>query len=351
MMAFVKKKLRVFWGALVIILLLIVSLAVMDSRFVLLGRDSNSHLDKSSVTSDTPYIVLGMGCFWGAEKRMQALTGVLDVEAGYAGGESTHPTYESIHHTEEKKRKGGVVTNHAEVVKVFYDPKILSLEQVLIQFWESHNPTQGNRQGNDQGSNYRSAIFYRTDSERLLAERTRATYQKDLVAAGRQETITTEIAPLVNYTAAEEDHQDYLEKNPLGYCGIGGIGVAYMDLNNPSKVSPDRLSQPDRRDQDSKVDWEGLKLNSKLQLIAFEAEGCGYCRQFDREVLSKWSDSIPLVAVNTITPPEHWVTKGSLVATPTIILFRNEREVQRYTGYQGKDRFMKWLRESRSALE
>jgi len=134
---------------------------------------------------------------------MQALAGVLDVEAGYAGGNIPHPSYQTLHDTEEAIREGKAIKNHAEVVKVYYDPKQTTLERVLIQFWENHNPTQGNRQGNDIGRNYRSAIFYRTDAERQLAEKTRAIYQASLKAAGITVPITTEIDPLKNFVPAQ----------------------------------------------------------------------------------------------------------------------------------------------------
>jgi len=182
-----------------------------------------------SKLANLPYIVLGMGCFWGAERRMQALPGVVDVEAGYAGGDSVNPSYEMLHQIELLIERGATIKNHAEVVKIFYDPNQLSLERLLRHFWENHNPTQGNRQGNDIGSNYRSAIFYRCEEEREVAEKTLAVYQANLQAAGLTARISTEISPLRNYGAAEDYHQDYLAKNPLGYCGLGGTGVAYRD--------------------------------------------------------------------------------------------------------------------------
>ena len=152
---------------------------VLPNSSLLAGKNANPSLNKAAVDSNTPFIVLGMGCFWGAEKRMKALSGVLDVEAGYAGGDVSNPSYQTLHDIEESIieesiNEGKAIKNHAEVVKVYYDPKQTSLQQVLIQFWENHNPTQGNRQGNDIGSNYRSAVFYRTDEERQLAEKTRA---------------------------------------------------------------------------------------------------------------------------------------------------------------------------------
>jgi peptide methionine sulfoxide reductase msrA/msrB len=121
-----------------------------------LGYGRGSRADsaaKAARDPNAPYIVLGMGCFWGSEKRMQQLPGVVDVEAGYAGGDTVHPNYEALHDAEEAIMRGQAIKNHAEVVKVYYDPQRTTLERVLIQFWENHDPTQGNRQGADVGSN------------------------------------------------------------------------------------------------------------------------------------------------------------------------------------------------------
>lgn len=174
----------------------------------------------------TDSIVLGMGCFWGAEKRMAAIPGVLDVESGYANGDIAG-TYEAVLAHERLLQWGRASgRNHAEVVKVTFDPARVDLESVLIVFWESHNPTQGNRQGNDVGSNYRSAVYAGSEAQLAVARMTRDVYQGALTAAGYG-PITTEIAPLEAYFPAEEYHQDYLVKNPHGYCGLGGTGVGY----------------------------------------------------------------------------------------------------------------------------
>lgn len=167
-------------------------------------------------------IVLGMGCFWGAEKRMSTLPGVVDVISGYAGGDYADPSYREVIYSEYNPS----VKNHAEVVKVVFDPGIISVERVLVGFWQSHNPTQGDRQGNDQGSQYRSAIYFNVKTDGDVALRTRDVYQQALSAAGYG-PITTEIAPLKKFYTAEEYHQDYLAKNPNGYCGLGGTGVRY----------------------------------------------------------------------------------------------------------------------------
>jgi len=316
---------------------------VIPNSALLAGKSANPSLNKAAVGADTPYIVLGMGCFWGAEKRMQALVGVLDVEAGYAGGDISNPNYETLHDVEKAIQNGEATKNHAEVVKVYYDPKQTSLERVLIQFWENHNPTQGNRQGNDIGSNYRSAVFYRGDEECQLAEKTRSIYQANLKTAGFAAPITTEIAPLKDFTAAEDYHQDYLEKNPLGYCGLGGTGVAYVDPDMPAQGGNAYTALAAAKTVSPEQYWRKIKLNSKEQIIAFEAEECGYCKQFDKEVLSSWNSPIPIFSTNVTSAPDGWKLNQELFATPTIVLFRNRQEVARYTGYQGAQSFWNWL--------
>jgi peptide-methionine (S)-S-oxide reductase len=160
--------------------------------------------------------VFGMGCFWGVERKFWQLPGVYTTATGYSGGTKANPTYREVcNHT----------TGHAEVVRVVYDPAKVSYEDLLRVFWENHDPTQGNRQGNDVGTQYRSAIFYQDDAQRAAAEASRDAYQKRLTTAGYGK-ITTEIAPAKEFWMAEEYHQQYLHKNPDGYCGVGGTGVA-----------------------------------------------------------------------------------------------------------------------------
>jgi len=160
--------------------------------------------------------VFGLGCFWGAERRFWETAGVYVTAAGYAGGITPNPTYEEV-------CSGN--TGHTEVVLVVYDPAFVSYEQLLKVFWESHDPTQGMRQGNDIGTQYRSAIYTVDDSQQKDARQSRDTYQAELSAAGHG-SITTEIVPLENFYFAEDYHQQYLAKNPGGYCGIGGTGVS-----------------------------------------------------------------------------------------------------------------------------
>jgi peptide-methionine (S)-S-oxide reductase len=161
-------------------------------------------------------IVVGMGCFWGAERIFWETEGVYTTAVGYAGGTTPNPTYEEV---------CSGMTGHTEVVLVVFDPKVIAAEQVLGLFWEGHDPTQGMRQGNDVGTQYRSAVYVSSPEQRALAERTRDAYQARLSEAGYGE-ISTEIAEAGPFFYAEDYHQQYLAKNPNGYCGIGGTGVS-----------------------------------------------------------------------------------------------------------------------------
>ena len=159
--------------------------------------------------------VFGMGCFWGVERKFWKLQGVYTTSVGYAGGTTEHPNYREV---------CGGRTNHAEVVRVIFDPKKVSYSDLLKTFWENHDPTQGNRQGNDVGTQYRSVIYTYSDEQRLAAEASMAAYQAELKKAGYG-PITTEIRPAPEFYYAEDYHQQYLHKNPNGYCGVGGTGV------------------------------------------------------------------------------------------------------------------------------
>ncbi len=171
--------------------------------------------------------VFGLGCFWGAERAFWQVPGVTTTSVGYAGGVTPNPTYEEV-------CTGN--TGHTEVVMVVFDPAVVSYEQLLKVFWENHDPTQGMRQGNDIGTQYRSAIFTSDDAEQATARRSRSAYEEELREAGYGR-ITTEIQPLDTYYYAEDYHQQYLAKNPGGYCGLGGTGVSCpigLDLEQKS---------------------------------------------------------------------------------------------------------------------
>lgn len=160
--------------------------------------------------------VFGLGCFWGAERRFWQTPGVITTAVGYAGGDTPNPTYREVCTGR---------TNHTEAVLVVHDPGLVTYEHLLKVFWESHDPTQGNRQGNDVGTQYRSAIYTTSDAQLSAALASRDAYQAVLTGANYGD-ITTEIAPAGEFYYAEDDHQQYLAKHPDGYCGLGGTGLA-----------------------------------------------------------------------------------------------------------------------------
>ncbi|MDX1480049.1 MAG: peptide-methionine (S)-S-oxide reductase MsrA [Woeseiaceae bacterium] len=185
------------------------SMPVPETHFV------NGNPLKGPFPEHLQIAVFGMGCFWGAERLFWERDGVFSTAAGYAGGATPNPDYREV-------CSGG--TGHTEVVRVVFDPEAVSYEELLALFWTSHDPTQGMRQGNDVGTQYRSAIYTTGESQLDAARRSQDAYQERLTAAGYG-PITTEIAPLDSFYFAEDYHQQYLAKNPGGYCGIGGTGV------------------------------------------------------------------------------------------------------------------------------
>jgi peptide-methionine (S)-S-oxide reductase len=208
-----------------------------DRAALLPGRETEMPVPESHFVNGNPLrgpfpenmeqAVFGLGCFWGAERRFWQTDGVFTTAAGYAGGLTPNPTYHEV-------CTGN--TGHAEVVLVVFDPAFVSYADLLRVFWESHDPTQGMRQGNDIGTQYRSAIYTLDDSQQALARRSSAGYQAELDAAGYG-AITTEVTPLETFYYAEDYHQQYLAKNPGGYCGLGGTGVscpAGLDLDPKS---------------------------------------------------------------------------------------------------------------------
>jgi peptide-methionine (S)-S-oxide reductase len=186
------------------------ALPVVSSHFV------NGHSLQPPFPEGSAQAVFGLGCFWGAEKLFWELPGVYTTAVGYAGGETPNPTYEEV---------CSARTGHNEVVLVVYDPKVVSYDKLLETFWEGHDPTQGMRQGNDVGTQYRSGIYTFSQEQKRAAEASRDQYQEALKAAGHGE-ITTEIVDAPPLYYAEDYHQQYLAKNPAGYCGLGGTGVS-----------------------------------------------------------------------------------------------------------------------------
>jgi peptide-methionine (S)-S-oxide reductase len=200
-------------------------LTLPDPKTALPGRPERMPVPPKHLVLGTPLeppfpegietAVFGMGCFWGAERKFWQLDGVYSTSAGYAGGTTPNPTYEEV---------CSGMTGHTEAVLVAYDPAKVRYEDLLRIFWESHDPTQGMRQGNDVGTQYRSAIYWSSDAQRVAAEASLAAFQSRLAAAGYG-PITTELRPAPDYYFAEPYHQQYLARNPNGYCGLGGTGV------------------------------------------------------------------------------------------------------------------------------
>ena len=182
---------------------------ISDNHFV------NGNPLKPPFPGSMQQAIFGLGCFWGAERKFWQLQGVYSTAAGYAAGYTPNPSYQEV---------CTGMTGHNEVVLVVYDPAIVSYQELLKVFWEAHNPTQGMRQGNDVGTQYRSGIYYFNEGQRDIAEKTFKLYQTDLEQAGYA-SITTEILPAPVFYYAEEYHQQYLAKNSGGYCGLGGTGV------------------------------------------------------------------------------------------------------------------------------
>jgi len=184
--------------------------AVPEAHFV------NGHPLKGGVPDGFETAIVGMGCFWGAERLFWKTAGVWTTAVGYAGGTTPNPTY-------NETCTG--MTGHTEAVLVVFDPAVISYAGILKIFWEGHNPTQGMRQGNDRGTQYRSAIYTTSDAQAAVAAHSRSEYQAALDAAGLAK-ITTEVKPAGPFYYAEDYHQQYLAKNPAGYCGLGGTGIA-----------------------------------------------------------------------------------------------------------------------------
>lgn len=265
-------------------------------------------------------IVLGSGCFWGAEKRFQAMEGVIDAVSGYADGRGLEPIYKAI--TQAKHRLNP--DNFAEVVEVTYNPNITSLQHILKVFFENHNPTQGDRQGNDVGTQYRSTILYADEAQKRMAKNMLDRYQV-LLSKANFGKITTKIAPLDEFFPAEEEHQDYLAKNPNGYCPDHSTGVKFEDeaSNKQSQVD----NKPLLKDQ---------------HILVLEAEFCPYCEKFKQDIASSYKGSIALhyrssqqlQGLDLTTPA--W-------ATPTVFFIEDGKEVFAHQGYMDKEKFYQAL--------
>jgi peptide methionine sulfoxide reductase msrA/msrB len=290
-------------------------------------------------------IFFAAGCFWGVEKNFESIDGVIDVVSGYSGGNYEDPTYQdvldnrtsqgenflsilkNIGLSDEEKEKNTLI-NHTETIKVIYDSDRVSTETLLKNFWEIHDPTQLNRQGNDVGNNYRSAIYWTTDKQKDIANRTGQEFQKLLTAQGYGQ-IVTEIAALEKFWPAESYHQDYLVKNPNGYCPDHSTGVSFLNQSS-SKIANNDITP----------------LGGKeIIVIGPEIEGtCLFCLEFEKKVTSIYKGTIPLRS----TPAS--ALKGFEIntptwATPTIFFIDDGREVWSHQGIMSSENFYKALGE------
>ena len=191
-----------------------IEMSVTNRHFV------NAHPIKPPFPAGTEQIIFGLGCFWGAERKFWQLEGVYTTAVGYVAGFTPNPSYEEV---------CSGLTGHNEVVLVVYEAAKLEFEELLKTFWEAHNPTQGMRQGNDVGTQYRSGIYFFSEEQKQISSDSIEHYQETLAAAG-QGQITTELLPAPTFYYAEDYHQQYLAKNPNGYCGLGGTGITYSPL-------------------------------------------------------------------------------------------------------------------------
>jgi len=266
----------------------------------------------------TQTIVFGAGCFWGVEKYFENLEGVTKARSGYAGGNYENPTYQQV--LKQRNAKRGVV-NHTEVVEVVYDDSKISTETLVKSFWELHNPSQGDRQGNDRGNNYRSALFYTNDAQKAIAQVTQEAYQKLLSKAGYGK-ITTEVKHLKKFYPAEDYHQDYLAKNPRGYCPNHATGVKFESKKLMSKTISSKAISP---------------LGGK-EIVVIDAEHCRFCEKFKKNVTDHYKGTIPLRTVHQ-DQLKDFKLYTKIEGTPTVLFFIDGEEIYSRVGYMDEKKF------------
>ena len=272
----------------------------------------------ASKTSHVETIYLGSGCFWGAEKGYELMDGVINAESGYANGYGIKPNYRSIIQFKNKYNE----KNFAEVVKVTFNSNAISLENILKHFFETHDPTQLNRQGNDIGTQYRSTILFQNESQKELAERIIAEYQALLIEGGYGK-IRTKLEPLDNFYLAEEYHQDYLKKNPNGYCPDLSTGIVFND--------------------EEKIFEDNEYLLTGKQILVLDSQNyCPYCEKFKDDVTNNYKGSIPL-SYRTSDQLHGLEIKSPTWATPSLIFLENGKEIFSYQGYINQKDFYQLL--------
>ncbi|MFL2507977.1 MAG: peptide-methionine (S)-S-oxide reductase MsrA [Candidatus Pseudothioglobus sp.] len=292
-------------------------------------------------------IFFAAGCFWGVEKNFESIDGVIDAVSGYSGGSYDNPTYEAVLKNrrlqgdgflsvlkniglsdEEKSKNKNTLVNHTETVKVVYDSNEVSTEALIKNFWEIHDPTQFNRQGNDVGNNYRSAIYWTNEEQKNIAFETGLAYQKLLSAKGYG-AIVTEMAALEKFWPAENYHQDYLLRNPNGYCPDHSTGVKFVEKGS----SGDFIES---------IEPLGGK---EIIVIGPEVEGtCLFCLEFERKVTSKYSGTIPLRS-SPASALKGFNIQTPTWGTPTIIFIDQGKEIWSHQGIMSSEEFYKALGE------
>ncbi|KZN62035.1 hypothetical protein N473_21055 [Pseudoalteromonas luteoviolacea CPMOR-1] len=273
-------------------------------------------MENASVNIQT--LVLGSGCFWGPEKRYEAMKGVIDAESGYADGRGFKATYKNI----ISPRRRFDENNYAEVVKVTYNANLISTESLIKSYFESHDPTQKNRQGNDVGTQYRSIILFDTDEQAKQAHDLKARYQLLLQQEGYGD-IQTKIKPLERFYSAEEYHQNYLAKNPNGYCPDHSTGVTF------------------EKKETKFVDNDVLKSGKHIVILDSRSY-CPYCEKLKSTVLNDYQGSIPL-HYRYADQLQGIDIMSATWATPTILLIEDGKEVAGYQGFMNRETFYKVL--------
>jgi len=275
--------------------------------------------EKNQSTTHIEKIVLGSGCFWGAEKGYEALNGVIDAVSGYADGKGVRPNYREITRFTNKFNPN----NHAEVVEVTYNKNLISFEDLMIHYLESHDPTQLNRQGNDIGTQYRSIILFSNTAQKEKITQLLTEYQTLLSKEGFG-AIQTVVKPLTKFYEAENYHQDYIKKNPNGYCPDHSTGVRFARTN-------------------SVKDFDNSILKEGKNIVVIEPEGyCPYCDKFRKDVSNDYAGNIPL-SYRHASGLKGLNIKTPTWATPTILFLEDGSEVFGYQGYLGPKEFYKAL--------
>ena len=274
-------------------------------------------LDEATVHFEK--MILGSGCFWGAEKGYESLPGVISAISGYADGKGVSPTYKEITKLKNKFN----TKNHAEVVEVTYNKNIISARDLLIHYFESHDPTQVNRQGNDIGTQYRSIILYSNIEQRLTIEGIILDYQKLLSDAGYGK-IATQIKPIKKFYKAENYHQDYIEKNPNGYCPDHSTGIKFSRTSEPATYNNSELSK------------------GKYIVIIDAKDYCPYCEKFKTQVVKNYSGDIPIV-FRFADQLNGLEIDSPTWATPTILFLQEGKEFFGHQGYMTPKDFYRAL--------